>query len=1311
MVCSSRNPTSLGGEVADRSRTAGRSAGHWGRLALVLSLLLAQLALAGALAAQRFEVREFGLDDGLASDDVHDLIQDEVGRLWLATGNGVASYDGRSIQNFGVGEGLTWSDQALLGWSERRLIAVARQPPFPIFERDGEAFSPLPLATVPSVTSGGPRGLVVGLPGLVAAIAAESGVLLFDGATWSFVDSSHGLPAAPVYAIAPWRGHLVVATGDGLALIRDGRVWREFDARLVGAPSRDVRGLLQDRESLWLIGVDWIGRLTDDELAVLASDLDLGLADSTGTDGACQSERCVDAAADGRGGLYLVSGGSLRHFDRRHGLEKLDRRRGIRVGPMSSVLVDHEGSVWVGGAKGLVQILDRRFSSFTTLDGLYDSAVVSAHLRPDDSLVLGHRGGLTFIEGEQIDALSLPLTSADGRRLEQIRDMAEDGAGGLWLAADTRGLGRFSADRRLSWYGAEQGLEGAVTSVLPDGDGGLWVGTERGVLRKEGQRFVRLEGSPTFHTRRLVRGLDGVLLAASDNGLHRYEPGRGWSAWRCGLGACDSTFGVLPDSLGHWVATASGLYRAPLTGSMLVPSHLPEVEEPVFFVLRDGPNLWLGTEDGILRITPGSGRVERLSVEQGLAGRETYRSAALVDREDRLWIGTERGLSRYDARFERASPPPPVVRLEGVLVDGIEYSLDESLELPSGVREATFRFRAVTLSGQQHLRFRSWLEGVDESWLPPYVSEAQEVRIAGLTPGEYRFHLQAALGSGGWSDPVVSARILIRRPFWRQTWFLGVMLSLILVGLYAVPSFLAQRRQSRLLEQEVLRRTAELQASEDRYRKTFRSIEDGVLTTDEDGQVALLNPRAEELTGFAAEEAVGRSVDEVLRLYQVGLGDQTGPPLPLLSASLQDTIGPTHTAVLEHRGGSRRQVELTAAPILSGSGFAGLVFAFRDISRKKMVEAELARAQKLEAVGILAGGIAHDFNNLLTVLLGNVSLLQEGGRLDDEETQLLGDAETALMRARDLTHQLLTFSRGGAPVREAASISEVIHDSASFVLSGSKVRCEIDLSPDLLVVEIDAGQISQVLNNLLINATQAMPRGGTVKVIGRNVRDVPRPLARGRYVRIDIVDSGVGIPEQLLPRIFDPYFSTKEEGRGLGLASAYSIIKSHDGLLTVDSVVDRGTTFHIFLPASAEGVVAEKTPVSTEFRGHGRVLIMDDDAVVRRTAGAMLERLGFEVVFAEDGERALELYESGGQQAFDLVMMDLTVPGGMGGQEAMRRLRALDPEVKAIVYSGYSNDPVLANYRQYGFIGRLSKPFRLSELRQLLANLGESADS
>jgi CheY-like chemotaxis protein len=352
--------------------------------------------------------------------------------------------------------------------------------------------------------------------------------------------------------------------------------------------------------------------------------------------------------------------------------------------------------------------------------------------------------------------------------------------------------------------------------------------------------------------------------------------------------------------------------------------------------------------------------------------------------------------------------------------------------------------------------------------------------------------------------------------------------------------------------------------------------------------------------------------------------------------------------------------------------------------------------------------------------MGNLSLIHNSVRLDPDTAKALADAETALVRARDLTQQLLTFSRGGAPVRETASVREVLRDSASFVLRGSKVRFDLDLASDLWLVDIDAGQISQVMQNLLINAEQAMPAGGTVRISAHNVDSVPQALANspavrgagGRFVRIDVEDEGIGIAADVQMRIFDPYFSTKEEGRGLGLASAYAIVKKHDGLLTVRSEPPGGTTFSIFLPGSSQGMRESSSrdpsgpiPVGglPGFTGR-RVLLMDDDRVVRRTAGAMLERLGCEVVHADHGARALVLYEEALDDGnpFDAVLMDLTVPGGMGGQEAVARLRTLDPEAVAIVYSGYSTDPVLANYADYGFDGRLSKPFRIRELAVVL---------
>jgi CheY-like chemotaxis protein len=368
------------------------------------------------------------------------------------------------------------------------------------------------------------------------------------------------------------------------------------------------------------------------------------------------------------------------------------------------------------------------------------------------------------------------------------------------------------------------------------------------------------------------------------------------------------------------------------------------------------------------------------------------------------------------------------------------------------------------------------------------------------------------------------------------------------------------------------------------------------------------------------------------------------------------------------------------------------------VTERRQIEQELAKAQKLEAIGVLAGGIAHDFNNLLTVVLGNLSLMEEDPGLPVASRSRIEGARSASQRARSLTQQLLTFSRGGAPARHAASIAEVLRESATFALSGSNVGFRIHLPGDLWVVEIDEGQMSQVLHNLLINARQAMPAGGTVEIRAKNLDAPPLFLVPGRHVVIEIEDEGSGIPSEDLERVFDPYYTTKEGGSGLGLTSAYSIVARHDGRLTIDSTPGQ---------AGIEGVLP---------RGSGRVLVMDDEQSVRKVIQEILTRHGYVAVGADDGEEAIRLYRRAldDRRPFDAVIVDLTVPGGMGGKEAVERLREIDPHVRAIVVSGYSNDPVMANHAEYGFSAGLGKPFRFDELLRVVGRviaLPREADS
>jgi CheY-like chemotaxis protein/anti-sigma regulatory factor (Ser/Thr protein kinase) len=372
------------------------------------------------------------------------------------------------------------------------------------------------------------------------------------------------------------------------------------------------------------------------------------------------------------------------------------------------------------------------------------------------------------------------------------------------------------------------------------------------------------------------------------------------------------------------------------------------------------------------------------------------------------------------------------------------------------------------------------------------------------------------------------------------------------------------------------------------------------------------------------------------------------------------------------------------------------------------MEEELRRVKKLESLGVLAGGIAHDFNNILTVLMGNISLVRRLVGEDDPIHVMMTDAEKATLRARRLTHQLLTFAKGGEPVKETANIAEVVRESAEFILQGTAAACCYDLPNDLWLVDIDRGQIGQVVQNIVLNASQAMPGGGGITISGRTIElpdNSPLPLKAGRYVRITVRDTGIGIPDLQLEKIFDPYFTTKQQGSGLGLAITQSIIRKHSGHVEASSVLGEGTAFSVFLPASRTDVTDLTPPPTDQAAAHeGRILVMDDEAVVRKTSVAMLNHLGYEAEEASDGGDVLRRVQAAAAAGapFDAVIMDLTVPGGIGGVETVRHLRQAGVTARLVASSGYCNDPVMAAFHEYGFDGAVPKPYVVEEMADAL---------
>ncbi len=500
------------------------------------------------------------------------------------------------------------------------------------------------------------------------------------------------------------------------------------------------------------------------------------------------------------------------------------------------------------------------------------------------------------------------------------------------------------------------------------------------------------------------------------------------------------------------------------------------------------------------------------------------------------------------------------------------------------------------------------------------------------------------------------------------------------------------------------RAQALLEESEERFRNMAELLPEPIFESDTEMVVTYANLQASELFGFAVEDfGKGLSAADMFAPEELQkVAENTAAQFR------GDKITHTEYRCLR-KDGSYFQALFHVSPIVKNGKPCGLRGVVVDLTEQKRAEEEILKLRKLESVGVLAGGIAHDFNNLLAGLFGNIEMAKRFLPDDHKSYKYLNSAGLSMERATGLTQQLLTFAKGGDPIKETLSLEGVISETAKFSLRGSNVKLQLDIDPKLWLVDADKGQLSQVISNLVINAKQAMPEGGRVMVSAGNIK-----TAAGQQVKITVQDQGAGVAPQHLDKIFDPYFSTKQQGSGLGLASCYSIIKKHNGTIVAESELNRGAIFTIILPAveeQKEQSVAAAEALSTTDRVMvpARLLVLDDEELVQQMIGSMLEEMGHQVDYAAHGEETVEKYRVAHeeQQRYDMVICDLTIPGGMGGQEAAQKILEIDPQAKLIVSSGYATDPVMANYSKYGFQGRVAKPYRFVELQTVVRQVLE----
>ncbi len=1089
----------------------------------------------------------------MPTNPTFDADQDSLGRMWFATRVGLTSFDGQKWEVHPVHSAENILPQVLLEIDSRETLwAVSSRPKLHLAQGEAGQWTTHTFHSFPM------RGFViVGLEvhnmvdgtDRVAVVTFGGQVIIWDGVRWHFHEDTER--TGNILSTELIDSRLYLATTNGLFSIEMNSTSGKIHP-VLHSPPGPINNLARvfKSQSLWLVGPDWLGIWDGAQLTFQVENLNIIPP---------KPRMGTTALADPVGGLYFGSQRNVHYYHPKKGLEILNNRNGLIAGGATSFFQDRESNIWVTSTRGISKIISRRFVGYNRESGLLEDEVSSILQMQNGQIVMGHEGGLTFLDQQYRTHRFDGIASSMAR----VMDLAEDRWGNLWIAADRRGLARLSPGGQIRWFGPKNNLERGVFALHLDPEGTVWVGTAEGLFRQNGDQFEAINllasDSPKRPLiRRIVPGTDGSLyITTAVNGIFRYQAGKITQYLPIHGDAGRSAYTCLPLTDGDlYVGTAAGLFK--IQDGALVPTSRPDpvITRPIYSMLKDDQgHFWFGTDLGVMRWN--GSRLDHLTISDGLLGSETNRDALIQANDGTIWIGTDSGASQYDSTFDVPATGYPSLRITGIMIDGqIISASDEEIVLSQPPHNMEVLYESFSFLDENRTRFQVQLQNFENQWhdAETISNGTRSVNYINLPPGKYRFLVKAIRVDGVSSEVMISPWIIIK-PLFIDRWSVRVALIIGLLGMvWTLFAVFSGRRYARRLENEVYQQTWELRLSENtiksesrRLAATLKNITDGVLAVGSDGIIVLANAAAENILNLPHSEILKKNLNDVLPLQSHQWGESN---IRLPHPHRKDHMLEISTS------------EIPDSETSSETSGHGRVVAFRDITDLLHQEEERIRSQKLESLGVFAGGLAHDFNNLLTVMLGNLSVLETSTTIPKSDMQMLTLVREASERAQSLTRQLLTFARGGMPLLETASIAQIVRQSVEFSLSGTNVSCTMDLPENLRPVEVDPGQMHQVLANLVINAVQAMPQGGIINVTGCNIGSEERPM-----VMVEVADKGTGISPENLSRIFDPYFTTKDLGSGLGLAMAYSIVTKHGGNITVDSEVGKGSTFRVLLKA------------------------------------------------------------------------------------------------------------------------------------------------